>query len=404
MTIYRRRLASSFHALCVALRRHLDAIAADGRGRLTGSDEDAPDDETADEMPDADEAAELERQALAEEADHIGRLLAGIGRLPPDGKLDGLKGVLKELNEAGFARVMVFTQFTDTMDFLREVLRGEAGARLMCFSGRSREIPAADGGWRVVGRDEARRRFRDGEAEILLCTDAAAEGLNLQFCGAWSTTTCRGTRCGSNSASDVSTTSARRIRSSASSTCTTRARSRPTCTVHRALRSRIGLFETVIGRLQPILAQPLQTIADAVLSGGGREGSEGAGVVEVIGRQAQEAEAGGFDLDAVLDDDITLPGRPPSSVTMDDLDRVIASPGLMPPGTDVLPMEPRAYSLLASGMGKPVRVAADPAFYGEHAESVELRSPGNPLFNPPEDIPEPAPWPEGTPLGKLLGR
>ena len=403
MTIYRRRLASSFRALRATLWRHLDAIAADGRDRLTGSDEDAPDDETADEMPDADEAAELERRALAaEEADDIERLLADIERLPPDSKLDGLKGVLAELNEAGFARVMVFTQFTDTMDFLREALRGEAGARLMCFSGRGGEIPTADGGWRTVGRDEARRRFRDGEAEILLCTDAAAEGLNFQFCGAlvnydmpWNPMRVE-QRIGRIDRLGQAHPVIRIVNLHYEGTVET--------DVYRALRSRIGLFETVIGRLQPILARLPRTIAEAALSGGGRKGSEGAGVAEAIGRQAREAEAGGFDLDAVLDDDITLPGRPPSPVTMDDLDRVIASPGLMPPGTDVRPMEPRAYSLLAPGMGEPVRVTTDPAYYGEHAESVELWSPGNPLFNPPEDIPEPAPWPEGTTLGKLLGR
>ena len=48
----------------------------------------------------------------------------------------------------------------------------------------------------------------------------------------WSTTTCRGTRCGSSSVSGASTASARRIRRCVSSTCTTRERSRPTCTGH----------------------------------------------------------------------------------------------------------------------------------------------------------------------------
>ena len=54
----------------------------------------------------------------------------------------------------------------------------------MCFSGRGGKIPSAGGRWRTVGRDEAKRRFRDREADVLLCTDAAAEGLNFQFCGA----------------------------------------------------------------------------------------------------------------------------------------------------------------------------------------------------------------------------
>ena len=79
---------------------------------------------------------------------------------------------------------MVFTQYIDTMDFLRDTLLKDADWRLMCFSGRGGEIPSADGSWRRIGRDGAKRRFRDSEADILLGTDAAAEGLNFQFCGA----------------------------------------------------------------------------------------------------------------------------------------------------------------------------------------------------------------------------
>ncbi len=54
----------------------------------------------------------------------------------------------------------------------------------MCFSGRGGEVRSADGAWSTIGRDEVKRRFREGEADLLLCTDAAAEGLNFQFCGA----------------------------------------------------------------------------------------------------------------------------------------------------------------------------------------------------------------------------
>ena len=79
---------------------------------------------------------------------------------------------------------MVFTQYTDTMDFLREALAADIDLRLMCYSGRGGEIRSADGSWQRVSRDDARRRFRSGEADVLLCTDAAAEGLNFQFCGA----------------------------------------------------------------------------------------------------------------------------------------------------------------------------------------------------------------------------
>ena len=402
MTIYRRRLASSFHALRTTLRKHLDAIAVDDQGQLVGSDEDAPDDEAMDEILDTDEIAELEQRALAaEEAHDIDHLLAEIDRLPPDSKLKNLKDVLVELNEAGFAQTMVFSQFTDTMDFLREALRGEAGPRLMCFSGRGGEIPTADGGWRTISRDEAKRRFRDGEADVLLCTDAAAEGLNFQFCGAlvnydmpWNPMRVE-QRIGRIDRLGQAHPVIRIVNLHYEGTVET--------DVYRVLRNRIGLFETVVGRLQPILAQLPRTIAGAVVSGSGREARERASVTDAIERRAQEAEAGGFDLDAVLDDDITLPDRLPSPVTMEDLDRVIGSPALMPPGTDVQPLASREYGLLAPGMGERLRVTTDPAYYESHAESVELWSPGNPLFNAPELLAASEALPEKKTLADFLG-
>ena len=55
----------------------------------------------------------------------------------------------------------------------------------------------------------------------------------------------------------------------------------------------------------------------------------------------------------------------------------------MPPGTDVQPMGHREYGLLAPGMTERLRVTTDPEYFEEHAESMELWSPGNALFNPP---------------------
>ena len=398
MTIYRRRLASSFSALRNTLQRHLEAMADNGRTQTMGLDEDAPDDETADDILDADERAALEREALAaeEEAD-IGHLLERIGGLPPDSKLASLKSVLAGLRGDGHGQAMVFTQYTDTMDFLRAELRKDADAELMCFSGRGGEIPSTDGVWRRIGRDDAKRRFRDGEADILLCTDAAAEGLNFQFCGAlinydmpWNPMRVE-QRIGRIDRLGQRHDVIRIVNLHYEDTVET--------DVYRALRSRIGLFESVVGRLQPILARLPRAISQAVLSG---EDRERASVVDDIERQAREAEARGFDIDAVTEEDLAMPARTVSPVTMNDLDRIIGSSDLMPPGTDIQPMGRREYGLLAPGMTEHLRVTTDAEYFEEHAESLELWSPGNPLFNPPEFQASSEELPSGGTLKDIL--
>ena len=385
MTIYRRRLASSFSALRKTLQRHLDAVTADNREPWMSLDEDAPDDETMDEVLDADDLTALELEALAaEEKAEVESLLVRIDRLPPDSKLASLKSILSELLQGEYSQVMVFTQYTDTMDFLRGELLKDAARRLMCFSGRGGEIPSDDGSWHRIGRDDAKRRFREGEADVLLCTDAASEGLNFQFCGAlvnydmpWNPMRVE-QRIGRIDRLGQRHGIIRIVNLHYEGTVET--------DVYQALRNRIGLFESVVGRLQPILAQAPRAISNAVLSGRGRESAPLARIADTIEQQAREAEERGFDIDAVTEGNLAMPSRAAASVIMEDLDRVIRSPHLMPPGTDVQPMGRREYGLLAPGMTERLRVTTDPEYFEEHAESLELWSPGNPLFTPPEFI------------------
>ena len=389
MTVYRRRVASSFHALRRTFERRLAAMDERGAALLANAEEDAPDDETG-ELPDADELERLARDALrADERSQIHALLERASALPPDSKLGSLKTVLAELRERGHRQAMVFTQFTDTMDFLRDALRQDAGARLMCFSGRGGEVPSTDGfAWRRIGRDDAKRRFREGEADVLLCTDAAAEGLNFQFCGAvvnydmpWNPMRVE-QRIGRIDRLGQEHPRIRIVNLHYEGTVET--------DVYRALRERIHLFETVVGRLQPILAQLPGTITRAVL--GKHAASEGRArsqAVAAIERQTAEAEAKGFDLDAALDDDdLALPPTPPSPLTMDDLAQVISRPALMPPDAELKPLGNREYGLRMAGMTEFVRVTTNVAHFEEHAESVELWSPGSPAFRAPEGLAE----------------
>jgi SNF2 family DNA or RNA helicase len=396
MTIYRRRLASSFWALEETLNGHLEAIRKGDNERVGGGlDDDVFDSEVDDEMIDTDEAAALEHEALAfEERSAVEDLIRRIQALPPDSKLEKLRGVLEELSNAGYDRVMVFTQYADTMDFLREQLSRNSTLRLMCYSGRGGEIRSADGTWRVISRDDAKRRFREGQADVLLCTDAASEGLNFQFCGAvvnydmpWNPMRVE-QRIGRIDRLGQENPIIRIVNLHYDDTVET--------DVYRTLRSRIGLFESVVGKLQPILSQLPKRISATVLTNTGRDR-----IVSDIESALDEAGTG-LDLDAATDAGLELAPRLLPLYDFNDLDRVVTSESARPVGIHVNGMAQREYSYLAPGMSQPVRVTTDPEFYQEHTESVELWSPGNPVFPAPEVVAGVEDLPHDCSVGKLL--
>lgn len=379
MTIYRRRLASSFHALAQTLEDRLNGLSHD-------DDEDAGDNEAADEPMDADDAAAAKAEALAvEEVPEIGLLLQRIRRLPPDSKVGRLKAILKSLKEDGYNQVMIFTQYTDTMDFLRRQLAPEFGARTMCFSGRGGEVMAADGSWTTVSRDAIKKRFRDGDAECLICTDAAAEGLNFQFCGAlvnydmpWNPMRVE-QRIGRIDRLGQQHESIRIVN--------LHYRDTVEADVYAALGRRINLFRTFVGKLQPILSRLPARIAETALRPGDRELARHAVVTE-IETAATAAEAETFDLDAIVPADLEEPVRTPALFDLHDLERVLGRPDLLPPGLDAGPLHGSRHQFryAAPGMAEPIRVTTDPSFFDEHPQSVELWSPGSPVFPVPEEV------------------
>lgn len=373
MTIYRRRLASSFHALRCTLEGHLASISDPAKAPLAiaGLQEDIDEDDG--EMPDEEEAERLAREALAlEERSDIERLLAAIRTLPPDTKLLRLRGEIEALRQDGYGQVMVFTQFTDTMDLLRGDLSAKGSLRIMCFSGRGGEIRASDGTWRVISRDEVKRRFRQGDADVLLCTDAAAEGLNFQFCGAlinydspWNPMRVE-QRIGRIDRLGQKFERIRIVNLHYADTVE--------ADVYSALRRRIGLFESVVGSLQPILARMPRLLGERILSGDKRSAGE---EVERAVDAAREQQ--GFDLDAAIDVDLAEPPRPAPALTLEDLDQIIRAPSLMPPDTEIRRLDGRSYGLRTPGRPE-LRVTTDRELYDLHADAMELWSPGNPAF------------------------
>lgn len=379
MTIYRRRLASSFAALGRTLENHLLAISNRSGASTQAELEEGLDDPGEGDEPEGDEAAKLEQAALAlEETDDIDRLLTMIRRLPVDTKAERLRNTISNLRKSGYAQVMVFTQFTDTMDFLRGEIGRDQSVRIMCFSGRGGQVRSTDGTWRTISRDEVKRRFRAGDADVLLCTDAAAEGLNFQFCGAlvnydmpWNPMRVE-QRIGRIDRLGQKHPNIQIVNLHYANTVE--------ADVYKALRDRIGLFENVVGRLQPILASLPKLISGRVLEGKTRPDDARQALVADVEGEADRAEASGFDIDAVTDADLAEPVVDPSPVTMDDLEHIVSRVALLPPGIEVETMGPREFKLRAPGMKDWIRISTNPTYYEQHAEAMELWSPGNPTF------------------------
>ena len=73
---------------------------------------------------------------------------------------------------------------------------------------------------------------------------------------------------------------------------------------------------------------------------------------------------------------------------MDDLEQVIRNNDLMPPDAELKPLGQREYGLRLAGMAEFVRVTTNPTYFEANAESVELWSPGSPVFRAPEGLAE----------------
>ena len=192
MTVYRRRAASSPFALRRSLERR-------GRGLLQviqrrAHDElleriDAPEALDSEDLPE-DLGNEKPSTALPsdpalaqQELTEVNDLLQDLRALDPkDSKLTLFFALLKKVTDDGRS-ALVFTEYAETMEYLRDVLVDYYGRRLGCYSGNGGQVWTGEH-WKSVTKDSITRMLRDDELSLLVCTDAASEGLNLQAAGA----------------------------------------------------------------------------------------------------------------------------------------------------------------------------------------------------------------------------
>ncbi len=183
MTVYRRRLTSSFHAVKRSLERRLEALR-DHRVALDALlDED---DEHALETSQSYETADLTADSgdLQVEIDELDAFVSDLANRPPDEpKMKRLHSLLRESFSAGHRTAVIFTQYTDTLDYIREQLRSTYAEGVLCYSGRGGERwNSKTQRWEPLPKEEVKELFRRGEGRILVGTDSMSEGLNLQTC------------------------------------------------------------------------------------------------------------------------------------------------------------------------------------------------------------------------------
>jgi hypothetical protein len=158
--------------------------------------------------------------------------------------------------------------------------------------------------------------------------------------------------------------------------------------VYDALRHRINLFQSVVGRLQPILARLPRAITEVALGRPEDRERARANLVTDIASEVESAEQAGFDLDEVTAADLDVPERAPARYDLADLGALLDRPDLLPPGIQIKALGARDWSWQGPGMPASVRVTTDPDYYEQHPDSTELWSPGSPVFPVPEAVAE----------------
>lgn len=373
MTLYRKRLTSSFYAIRESLQRRLETLQTQQGSSIT-----------SDDLADLAEASDAVIEGLEsylepvdpQEIQYLEDLLRQFENTGEDTKLSHFITTLRqELRQRESA--IVFTQYTDTMDYLRSALLQLYGSQIACYSGRGGELYQG-GDWCVVAKEEIKRQFRDGEIKILLCTESASEGLNLQTCGVlfnydlpWNPMRVEQRIGRIDRIGQVY----------------------PTVTIHnfyydgtveakvyRKLRDRINAFTSVVGNLQPILAQVPTFIEQAAMSADPEEEdvllSEFDRVLDTPPIRPALDEMVAMDVEADLEE--IRKRIPPAPLTLEEVEQLLTTSTVLKSGKTVFePASKGTWQLTFKG--KSYAVTFYPEVFDE-TTSLRLMSFGDPLF------------------------
>ena len=202
MAMLQRRMASSIYAVRRSLERmraKREDIQADPEAyrkqrierRIPDDFDELPDDEQAELLSRLeDEVISIDPAVLREDIVRLSSLIAQARDLESRGvgtKIAELRRVLTEIGAFTdpATKLLLFTEHKDTLDFLAG--DGRDGRPLGKLREWGLSVTQIHGGMKIGDRDTpgsriyAEREFRE-QAQVLVATEAAGEGINLQFC------------------------------------------------------------------------------------------------------------------------------------------------------------------------------------------------------------------------------
>ena len=184
LTVLQRRLASSMAAIRMSLERRLKRLKdlhklgqlkqefgelPDDLDDLTESDRWHFEDDLVDRLTMAGTMAELETEI--EDLEGLVKLAKANEKNVPETKFEELRSVISDHLSGRDERLLVFTEHKDTLDFL---IRKLTNLGFYCCM--------IHGGMPLEKRIDAERDFFEHKRSIMVATEAAGEGINLQFC------------------------------------------------------------------------------------------------------------------------------------------------------------------------------------------------------------------------------
>jgi superfamily II DNA or RNA helicase len=202
MAMLQRRFASSIYAVRRSLQRMKEKrehILADPEGyrqsqinkRLPDDYEDLPEEEQQKIVSELEDlVASYDPAALRDEITELGKLIqkaVDLEKREVESKLIRLRELIKEYGifQDPKMKLLIFTEHKDTLDFL--CADGKDGRPLGKLREWGLSVTQIHGGMKIGDRDTpgsrifAEREFRES-AQVLVATEAAGEGINLQFC------------------------------------------------------------------------------------------------------------------------------------------------------------------------------------------------------------------------------